>query len=141
MKQLLLIGLATLAGGASEPAPTYEVDISAVRNAEGVIHACLTATSRHFPDCKNDHRALKLKVPASSRRIRFVGFTPGEYALTLFHDQNGNGRLDTTLGIPREGFGFSRNPVVRFGAPRFGQVNIKLSPGYTRETVRMQYIL
>lgn len=45
------------------------------------------------------------------------------------------------LGIPKEGFGFSRNPAVRFGAPRFEQVYIELGPGFTRTSVRMQYIL
>lgn len=126
---------------APAPVPSYEVAISGLRNEQGLIHACLTRDARHFPDCKHDRGALKLTVPASAARIRFAGFTPGNYALTLFHDQNGNGRLDTALGIPREGFGFSRNPTVRFGAPRFSQVNIDLAPGYTRHSVRMQYIL
>jgi uncharacterized protein (DUF2141 family) len=45
------------------------------------------------------------------------------------------------LGIPREGFGFSRNPVVRFGAPRFNNVSMQLGPGYTRIRIRLQYLL
>ena len=140
MRQLLTMALVPLLSAASPAMAGYDVDISGMRNAKGVIHACLTRDSRYFPDCKRNPDALKLTVPASTGRIRFVGFPPGNYALTLFHDQNGNGRLDTTLGIPREGFGFSRNPVVRFGAPRFSQVNIELN-GYTRHSVRMQYIL
>jgi uncharacterized protein (DUF2141 family) len=43
--------------------------------------------------------------------------------------------------VSKEGFGFSRNPVVRFGAPRFDNVRIELAPGFTRAPVRMQYIL
>ena len=136
-----MIACAPLLAAAAPATATYEVDVSALRNAKGVIHACLSRDPRHFPDCSRDPQALKLTVPASTHRIRFAGFAPGNYALTLFHDQNDNGRLDTTLGIPREGFGFSRNPAVRFGAPRFGQVNIELPSGYTRHSVRMQYIL
>ena len=66
---------------------------------------------------------------------------PGTYALTVVHDENLNHKLDTTLGIPREGFGFSRNPVVRFGAPKFRQVDINLDSGFTRASGRMQYLL
>jgi uncharacterized protein (DUF2141 family) len=45
------------------------------------------------------------------------------------------------LGIPREGFGFSQNPVVRFGPPRFDQVRFQISSGISRQTLRLQYLL
>jgi uncharacterized protein (DUF2141 family) len=45
------------------------------------------------------------------------------------------------VGIPREGFGFSRNPVVRFGPPQFDRVRVNFAGGITRLTVRMQYLL
>ncbi|QIL02108.1 DUF2141 domain-containing protein [Sphingomonas sinipercae] len=118
-----------------------DVSIEGVRNQRGLIHACLTADEHFFPDCRKDPQALKRTAPATTRNLIFTGYPPGDYALTVVHDENGNQRLDTMLGIPKEGFGFSRNPVVRFGAPRFKQVDIKLELGFTRAAVRMQYIL
>jgi uncharacterized protein (DUF2141 family) len=45
---------------------------------------------------------------------------PGEYALSLFQDMNGNRRLDTNfLGIPQEASGSSNNPPTRWGPPKF----------------------
>ena len=123
------------------PAAVLDVDVSGLRSAKGVVHACLSADPRHFPDCRADPKALKLSIPADKRSIHLTGFAPGHYALTLFHDENRNNRLDTMLGIPREGFGFSRNPVVRFGAPKFRNVVIELGPGFTRHAVRIQYLL
>jgi uncharacterized protein (DUF2141 family) len=117
------------------------IDIERLRSSKGVIHACLTQNHAHFPDCRADPGAFRQTVPAASPTIRFSSLAKGSYALTLFHDENNNQRLDTVLGIPREGFGFSRNPVIRFGAPRFEQVVIELKPGFTRQTVRMQYLL
>ena len=122
-------------------ASTLEVEVEGLRNSRGVLHACLTQQPRYFPDCKADPRATKLTVPAGTKPLRLTGYPPGRYALTLFHDENGNRKLDTMLGIPREGFGFSRNPVLRFGAPKFRQVDIELGPGFTRYRVRMQYML
>ncbi len=135
-----LISLLMLAS-ASQPPDELRVDLDRVRNAKGVIHACLTADARRFPDCKGDPRALTRTVPATARQLAFSGVAPGDYALTLFHDENANGKLDMVLGIPREGFGFSRNPVVRFGPPRYEKVVIRLGSGITRMRVRLQYIL
>jgi uncharacterized protein (DUF2141 family) len=40
----------------------------------------------------------------------FPGVTPGTYAISVFHDENSNGKLDTNLlGIPREGVSASNN--------------------------------
>lgn len=48
-----------------------------------------------------------------TRQFVFRDLPPGRYALTVMHDENGNGRLDTNLiGMPTEGYGFSNNPVV-----------------------------
>ena len=126
---------------AAPPAASVEVDLTAVRSARGVIHACMTRSPAHFPNCKTDPGALKRTVPANLRQLQFNSIPTGRYALSVFHDENANAKLDTLVGIPREGFGFSRNPVVRFGPPRFEKVSMELAPGFTRTSVRMQYLL
>lgn len=141
MVQLFAFLAAALSTPAEAPATVLTIEVERLRNAKGVVHACLTRNPAHFPDCRADPGALRQTVAANAPTIRFSGFAPGAYALTLFHDENNNQRLDTVLGIPREGFGFSRNPVIRFGAPKFEQVVIALKPGANRQTVRMQYLL
>ena len=45
---------------------------------------------------------------------------PGEYAMSIFYDSNGNGELDTNFfGIPREPVASSNNARPRFGPPRY----------------------
>ena len=141
MSPLLTLAAAALTFEVPVPAATLVVDIGRLRNSRGAVHACLSRNPKHFPDCRADPAALRQSVQAGTRELRFTGFQPGRYALTLFHDENNNQRLDTMLGIPREGFGFSRNPTIRFGAPRFEQVSIELPIGFTRQSVRMQYLL
>lgn len=130
-----------MAIGSMTSASTLEVDVDGLRNSRGVIQACLMQDRSKFPNCGADPAAIRQTVSASAARVIFVRVTPGNYAVTLFHDENANRRLDTVLGIPREGFGFSRNPVVRFGAPRYDTVNIEIAPGFTRIRVRLQYLL
>jgi uncharacterized protein (DUF2141 family) len=141
MNRLFLAPLLLGLSAAATPGADLEIAIEKVRNRKGVLHLCLTREPVHFPDCKKDPRAVTRTVPAGNGRIRIDGLVPGGYALAILHDENRNNKLDVLVGIPREGFGFSRNPVVRFGAPKFRQVRIDLRPGFTRETVRMQYVL
>lgn len=123
------------------PAPAaLDIDIENLRNREGVLRVCLTRAAEHFPDCSDDPAALKRSVSASSPRLS-LGVVPGHYAMAIVHDENGNGELDTMLGIPREGFGFSRNPKIRFGPPKFAEAGFDVGPGTTHQVVRVRYLL
>jgi uncharacterized protein (DUF2141 family) len=80
-------------------------------------------------------------IPASANSLHFDGLPPGGYALAVIHDENGNKKLDTFAGIPREGFGFSRNPPISFGPPRFAAARFTLTGDADRQQVRMRYLL
>jgi uncharacterized protein (DUF2141 family) len=119
-----------------------EVSVVGLRNHSGQVRLCLTRDPDYFPDCKNDRKGLNLSAPAgAAASLAFEELAPGDYALAVFHDENGNSKLDTFAAIPREGFGFSRNPPIRFGPPRFGEVRFAARPGTARQTVRLRYLL
>jgi len=126
---------------ANAPPASLEVDVTGLRDERGTIHACLTRAPSHFPNCKSDPAALTQTIPAGTRTLTFRAVQPGDYAIAIFHDANSNRKLDTFMGIPKEGFGFSRNPTIRFGAPRFDIVSIKIGPGFARTSVHLQYLL
>ena len=65
----------------------------------------------------------------------------GDYAIAVIHDENNNAKLDTFAGIPKEGFGFSRNPPIRFGPPRFTAARFTLDSDAEMQQVTMRYIL
>jgi uncharacterized protein (DUF2141 family) len=131
---------AALLGGAT-PVGRLEVDVADLRSAKGVVRLCLTADPMNFPRCHNDARALRRNLPAVTGRVALDGLAPGTYAVALIHDENGNHRLDTLAGIPREGFGFSRNPPVRFGPPRFSAAGFPVGGEAAVQQVRMRYFL
>ena len=74
-----------------------------------------------------------------------MGATPvarlDDYAVAVIHDENGNAKLDTFAGIPKEGFGFSRNPAIGFGPPRFAAARFTLDGDGGAERIRLRYIL
>jgi uncharacterized protein (DUF2141 family) len=126
---------------AAAPVTTLDVSVEALRSGKGQIRFCLTADPDNFPECIDDARAVTRSVPAGTRQVRFDGLPHGNYALAVIHDENGNGRLDTFAGIPREGFGFSRNPAIRFGPPRFAAARFALGGDAELQQVRMRYLL
>lgn len=112
-----------------------------MRSHKGVIRICLTANPAAFPDCSKDKTAIARTVPATAPSVRIEGLTRGTYAIALIHDENANAKLDTLAGIPREGVGFSRNPRLMFGPPRFTAAGFPVAEAPVAQTVRMKYFL
>ena len=95
-----------------------------------------------FPDCKN--RVVRSASPAASGgsvSVSFDGLAPGRYAVSVFHDVNSNAKLDTFAGIPKEGYGFSRDAPVRMAPPKFTDAVFALGAGTSRVTIKMRYFL
>lgn len=106
-----------------------------------MIRVCLTADPDNFPACIDDAQAVTRSVPASDHRLSLEGLPYGDYAIAVVHDENGNKKLDTFAGIPREGFGFSRNPPIGFGAPRFAAARFRIGSDAEAQQVRLHYLL
>ena len=136
-----MLGLAALLLPAASPTSSLEIDVARLRSQKGVLRICLTARPQSFPDCKNDAQALTRSVPASQTVVTFEGLVPGDYAAAIIHDEDGNARLDTLMGTPREGFGFSRNPAIGFGPPKFDAARFAVGSGAAPQQVRMRYLL
>ena len=79
--------------------------------------ASLYASAEGFP--KDSQKAIRRDSSSISEKkasCEFPGIEPGTYAVSLFHDENSNGKLDTNfLGIPREGVGASNDARDHMG--------------------------
>lgn len=130
-----------LVGNTAAPAQDVRVTVTDLRSGEGQILACLTAKPRAFPNCDKDPAAYSVTVDASETvRFIFRGVTPGDYAISLLHDENGNGKADTALMIPKEGFGFSRDAKIRMGPPKFEDAVFAVGKSTAPQKIRMRYL-
>ena len=111
-----------------------------LRSTKGVLRICLTTDATRFPSCIGDANAIRLHLPATEKSFSLPGLRYGGYALAVIHDENGNHQLDKLAGIPREGFGFSRDPAVRFGPPRFASARFEVGHETESERVKMRYM-
>ena len=132
----LLLGAAPL----GQPQPLI-MALEGLRSTKGQILVCVTRVPRYFPDCSDDPDKRHFAVAARGGAVTIGNVTPGDYAIAIVHDENGNGKLDTFAGIPREGVGFSRNPVLRFGAPSFRSASFAVAGAPVEQDIRLKYFL
>ena len=82
------------------------------------------------------------KTPITDRRAlcRFEGVAAGRYAAAVFHDEDGDRKLKTVLGMPREGYGFSNDARPgTFGPPKFETAAFDFDGSSKRVTIRLTY--
>lgn len=127
---------------ASAVSASIDLDITGLRSEKGNVLVCLSANPEYFPDCTKDKNARKLKVAATDAdSIQIPRVKPGTYAVALVHDENANGKMDLRLFLPREGFGFSRNPKIGMGPPKFKSAQFTVGADDAHYAVHMKYIL
>jgi uncharacterized protein (DUF2141 family) len=121
---------------------TLDVSVYGLRSMKGNVLVCVTANPKFFPDCSKDPKSLRAKVAAhDSANVTFAGVTQGTYAVALLHDENANSKMDMAIFLPREGFGFSRNPAVVTGPPKFKSAAFLIDADEVSQRVKMKYML
>ena len=66
---------------------------------------------------------------------------PCEYALSIFHDENNNGELDTNfIGIPKEPVALSNNARPKFGPPKYKDAVFTLGEEPYTQNISMEDI-
>jgi uncharacterized protein (DUF2141 family) len=122
---------------------SIDLAITGLRSEKGDVLVCLSNNPKYFPDCSKDKNARKLKIAAArAGSVQIAGVKPGTYAVALVHDENANGKMDLRLFLPREGFGFSRNPRIGMGPPKFKAAQFTIGAADDAHyAVHMKYIL
>jgi uncharacterized protein (DUF2141 family) len=100
------------ATSAAAHAGELSVELASVRAAPGEIIVSLLdpkAYDQHGAPIASQH----LPAQPGTMQLRFDDVAPGRYAVSAYHDENGNRQLDRgDYGIPIESWGFSNNPDV-----------------------------
>lgn len=119
MKTSLLIIMLSGLFGLQGPGE-LTVRVSNISPAEGDLYIAIYDHREKYmePDLAVFNKVVA--VEAGTQSIIFTDVPEGEYAITVFHDQDGNGELNLgTFGIPKEPYGFSNNARGIMGPPNF----------------------
>jgi uncharacterized protein (DUF2141 family) len=108
---------------------TIDVNVGTFRNTKGWFGCRLFASPAGFPK-EPTPREQRLAITGGTVRCTFTGVTPGTYAVSVMHDENGNGKLDTNLfGVPTEGYGVSNNHTHALSAPTWDESKFEVTAG------------
>jgi uncharacterized protein (DUF2141 family) len=90
----------------------YDISIKVkdIDNSGGKLYIGLYNEKRDFKNILKTYKNRIVDINSSTLKVIFKNIPKGVYAISLFHDKNGNGELDRNLfGVPTEGYGFSNN--------------------------------
>lgn len=100
-----------------------EVTVRNIKEAKGTIRVGLFTNENDFLKKAAEGKVVKAK--RGELTVVFENLKPGDYAVSVIHDENENGELDSNMvGIPKEGFAFGNNAMGMFGPPSFEKAKV-----------------
>jgi uncharacterized protein (DUF2141 family) len=115
-----------------------EVTVTNIKAEKGTIRVGLFTNENDF--LKKASEGKVVKAVGKEITVVFENLKPGDYAVSVIHDENENGELDSNMiGIPKEGFAFGNNAMGNFGPPSFDKAKITLKHGSDKQVISLKY--
>jgi len=118
------------------------VVITGFHNDAGEACVSLFNQANAFP--KQSEKAIAIvysKINNKKSEAVFENLAPGEYAVSVFHDENNNKKMDSNFfGMPREGVGASNNAKGHFGPPKYQDAKILFSGSDLTISISITYL-
>lgn len=110
------------------------VKVSGYEEIVGKLSIGLFSEPEGFPKKSENSLGIGIEIIDTIVIHTFTELNAGEYALAIYHDENGDGELDQNfLGIPTEDYVFSNYATGTFGPPSFEDAKFLLSDSLTIE--------
>jgi uncharacterized protein (DUF2141 family) len=137
MKRLFLAAAGAFAIAAPAYAASLTVDLDGVRSAGGTLFVSVQ-TRQEFMQERGTAGSVVTSPQAGAHRFSF-DVPAGEYAVSVWHDDNGNGRFDKNdRHIPLDGWAMTNSQALR-GEPSFDQVRTRIDAGPAAVHLTMTY--
>ncbi|MFT4519440.1 MAG: hypothetical protein ACI9JM_001836 [Halioglobus sp.] len=120
------------AAATSAPATgALEITVTNIVDGSGTLYLAVQDSADTWLETDSDAAPFRDVIqPVSSTQnmvIRIEDLPPGQYAVSLFQDLDGDVELDTNfIGFPKEPFGFSA-PMGKFGPPKFEDAAVQIA--------------
>lgn len=121
MKTITLITsllLAALTLGSAQGTTDLTVELYGLQSDEGQLMVALYKDSKTW--LNDNYKGEVSEIVDGRATIIFKEVPHGAYAISTFHDENSNDKLDTGwFGIPKEPYACSRGAKGKFGPPKW----------------------
>ncbi len=108
------------------------VNVANIESIKGEIEIGIFNTSSGFLKEGKAFKTIRVKVKSTSQTIEIKDLPTGNYAISMYHDVNGDGKCNLNFfGIPTEPYGFSNNFRPKLSAPNFNDCNFAVNSDLT----------
>jgi len=114
---------------------TLTINISGLESNKGKVLIALFNKKEQF--LKKRFKGGMTTITAKEATYVFEGIPKGEYAVSIFHDENDNDKMDTNFfGIPKEDYGCSNNARGFMGPPKYEDAKFQFTEN---KTIQIQF--
>lgn len=101
------------------------VEMSGFKSDDGRVKVGLYNSEGTF--LNTTFKSLASDIHNHTATVTFEGIENGEYAVSIYHDENNNGKLDTGfMGIPNEDYASSNNAKGFMGPPKYADAKFQI---------------
>ncbi len=130
MTRIILMTIFMLVSKANAQNITLTIEISGYKSNKGNAYIAIYKTENDF--LKKPFIGKISKIENQKVVVVFSNLPKGVYAVSSFHDENSNGKLDTNfMGIPKEDYAISNNAKGFMSAPKFEKAKFNLKESKT----------
>lgn len=138
MKLVILACILGITSQAFSQQNNLVVVVKNINEAKGNISVALFNNEKDFTEKMLIGKRTLSKL--GEVQVVFENIVPGVYAISVMHDVNENGKIDSNaFGIPKEGFGFSNDAMGMFGPPSFEKAKFSFS-GNDQVVINLKYL-
>ena len=120
---------------ATAEAATLTISLTDIEAPQGRIMLALYEGAAGY-DGGKPVRGAAIEVSGTSTSTVITGLAPGLYGVKLFHDVNGNGKMDTNpFGMPVEPFAFSNSAKGNMGPAAWDDAKFEVKIGTNNQTI------
>ena len=121
---------------------TLEIRFTEIRSEKGSIAIGINTSPEGWPRKPQiDLNWKKENMKAGVFTVRISNLSFGTLAVSVLDDENSNGEMDMTLGIPREGYGFSNDaPVRMLSPPKYEASSFQFTRSNQQISIRLKYM-
>lgn len=143
LRSLACFLLVSLAGFAYAEDVSLRVEITGLAEVQGTV---FVSVYDNEDDWLGEATVVTESVDITSALqedavVAELSLPPGDYAVSLFYDENDNGKLDSNfIGIPKEPVALSNNAKPKFGPPKYKDAVFTLGAEGTIQRIAIESI-
>ena len=119
---------------------SLQIEFTGIGNSNGMITIGINTSPEGWPRKPHMDPNWKKTNIVDGVFIATVENLPyGTYAISVLDDENSNLEMEMFMGIPKEGWGFSKNPPFKLSAPKFDECSFRLDQPLKQITIDLRY--